>query len=362
MHPDATNQGTADLDSLRPTDAGVGRQVPEPGRSVLEQAFPPLDIPAGPPQRRLTRRGALGRFLGLGAATVAAAALPEPVQAATGLPDWWPADPELATALERLARVVPLARELPGPVTHAGWLHLEADLLEERAGLRPARPWQPAPAPAPMPMPMPDWLADCPEWMRPLLEDLAVGAHRVHPEQIEEARFFTGVPIAGMKEDAVFTRSRAANEAGLAEGRRRIAEAVAARRADPAPPKVTRVADERVATIRFGRLDPNARRRARRWVAQQPVGPQYPVIRLRLGRRSWPDQADADFLDVARPERSHQGDPATDWAQTVFEDFRRAVGRTRGAAYPTIGAWMMLCSHHGVHNDLYVQADGRPLG
>jgi hypothetical protein len=78
-------------------------------------------------------------------------------------------------------------------------------------------------------------------------------------------------------------------------------------------------------------------------------GPEHPIIRLRLGRRSAGSGEGAfDFLDVVRPERyTYTKESADTWAQRVFDQFRAAVGADRGSQQPVIGEASMLCSHHG---------------
>lgn len=210
---------------------------------------------------------------------------------------------------------------------------------------------------------LPEWLANAPEWLTPLLKDVAVAVPSMHPSQQIPAEVILRFVALAMR--GTWTEDSAIQEEERKQRVRVFEEEVAEERRQRAN-RPQQVSDERVAVIRFGSLDRAARRRAQRWIARQPVGPEYPVIRLRTGRRSRPEQADADFLDVARPEISYQNDPAMGWAATVFEDFRWAVGRTRGACYPSIGAYMMLCSHQGTYSDggrtfLHVGADGRAL-
>lgn len=105
----------------------------------------------------VTRRGALGRLLGLGAGAAAAVALPalparaEPVAPPTVevLPDWLTADPELTPGLERLARAM---AAYPGPKDlMVRLLDHQAEFIEHTtATWNDPRP-EPKPAPAPAP-------------------------------------------------------------------------------------------------------------------------------------------------------------------------------------------------------------------
>ena len=86
-------------------DAGVGHPAP-------------ISEPTVGLRSRLTRRGALGRLLGLGAAATAAVALPQTIQAAPlapitpiappvpVLPDWLTAEPWMPELVERFARAL----------------------------------------------------------------------------------------------------------------------------------------------------------------------------------------------------------------------------------------------------------------
>ena len=106
----------------------------------------------------ITRRGALGRLLGLGAGAAAAAALPAlPVRAelaapatAEVLPAWLMADPELARGMERFARA---AAAYPGEKERiCRLLDVQADFIETVT-----RTWNdPKPAPRPAPEPAPE--------------------------------------------------------------------------------------------------------------------------------------------------------------------------------------------------------------
>ena len=101
----------------------------------------------------------------------------------------------------------------------------------------------------------------------------------------------------------------------------------------------TWIASERVVTARLPRLDRNARRRVRRWIAGLPSGPEHPVVHFRAGGRSWPAHAGADFLDVAQAERYHVDE--TPNSRAVW-----AVGEVwRVARLPTPQVYDLLCAH-----------------
>lgn len=250
-----------------------------PGQDVPEQAFP-SSVPV-PPARRLTRRGALGRLLGLG---VAAAALPVAALAAPVAPaPAWLADTETweLPYLERIARAMPAA--------HINQGRLFSEQAEHVTGERFA------------------------EWLALMVERSA------------DPDYFTIVVTSRI---------------GALDDR-------------PAPPRpVTEreavwvaVRDDRIASIRFSKLDRNARRRARAWIARQPVGREHPIIRLRSGRRAW-GLGGFDFLDVAEPLDGDDRPSAYARAGEVFERMYKAIWRDR-TALPPIGAYAFVCSHQG---------------
>jgi hypothetical protein len=113
---------------------------------------------------------------------------------------------------------------------------------------------------------------------------------------------------------------------------------------EPEPPRV--VAQERIVTIRFGKLDRNARRRAYRWIGRHypPSGFDGTHIRYRIGRRG----ADAgwDYLDVAVPAVPADRGWVTphDYAHQVLREMGEAIRRPSDT-WPIIGARQTLCSH-----------------
>lgn len=109
--------------------------------------------------RTITRRGALGRLLALGAGATAAVVAPDVILAAPEapaepvaptLPEWLSSDPELTAAFERLVQTLPL---LPpdGWLARAArdWVFFIAERVEIAAGLREETPAPPRPEPAP---------------------------------------------------------------------------------------------------------------------------------------------------------------------------------------------------------------------
>jgi hypothetical protein len=121
--------------------------------------------------------------------------------------------------------------------------------------------------------------------------------------------------------------------------------------------KWSRVDDERIATVRFMRLDPNERRRARRWIARQPTGDGHPVIRLRLGSRN--------ASSVQRPERRSLWTGELDLAEEVFLTMVPAVW-PQARHVPASVVHDVLCGHHsflltGAGVSMYVSPDGRVM-
>jgi hypothetical protein len=114
------------------------------------------------------------------------------------------------------------------------------------------------------------------------------------------------------------------------------------------------------------RLDPNERRRARRWIARQPTGDGHPVIRLRLGSRNARSvQRDYDYLDVARPERRSLWTGELDLAEEVFLTMVPAVW-PQARHVPASVVHDVLCGHHsflltGAGVSMYVSPDGRVM-
>jgi hypothetical protein len=101
-----------------------------------------------------------------------------------------------------------------------------------------------------------------------------------------------------------------------------------------------------VATVRFGKLDRNAHRRAQCWIARQPIGPEHPILRLRSGR--WREERAYDFLDVATPRRHHdRDDSAYVWAQRMSDRLAEVVGHDAVSGLPGIGFSTVLCAHYG---------------
>jgi len=195
---------------------------------------------------------------------------------------------------------------------------------------------------------LPDWLIGNPE-LAVIFERIA----RAHAVVSEEKRVWSV--------DFLDTYT------GLLEVKAGLRERESQPIAEPepsAPVRATAIDDTRVAVIRFGKLDRNARRRAQRWIARQPRGPEHPIVRLRLGRRfKGSKESDMDFLDVARPEaRPWDGSPYS-WAETIFREMRAAIWTDR-TKLPHIGAYVPLCSHHrgdapGAATTMAAYPDGR---
>jgi hypothetical protein len=136
----------------------------------------------------------------------------------------------------------------------------------------------PAPEPATI-VALPDWLEGRPDWLLANVERYAAALAGLDD------------PNTPAGEDGRTRADRVLTFAGL------VVEILNAPPSPPEPPKARLIHPDRIATVRFGALDRNARRRLRRWLARQPVGPSHPIIRYRVGRyaedRGW------DLLDVA---------------------------------------------------------------
>lgn len=71
----------------------------------------------------------------------------------------------------------------------------------------------------------------------------------------------------------------------------------------PAAPQPVEFPTWRIVTMEFDQVDVNTRRRIRRWLARQPIGPEHPVLRYRRGNVHVGD-GHYDFLDIGVPEGS----------------------------------------------------------
>jgi hypothetical protein len=296
----------------------------------------------------ISRRGAIGRLFGLGAGAVAAAAVPAPVQAAqvaTVLPSWLTADPELASLFERIALAQPTNPRVA--FRDREFLRSYADLLEhwrgDHSSSAPPRPM--------LVEPIPEWLVGQPDWLVASLERLARAIPRAAATRDafkETERYLTGAAYADWLAGAV-ERSADPEWINIVFSYRQGSRG-APMQAAPAPrPKL--VDDARVATARIRRLTANERRRARRWIARQPTGRHFPLIRLRPGRRAGRWAEDVDYIDVARPaEGPMRGCPPFELVAGVVANIGIRVGE------PIMYA--PLCSHQGDARNSMMELDG----
>lgn len=264
-------------------------------------SLPDIVVDAGAGRQvPITRRGALGRLFTLGAGATAALALPSPAQAA------------------------PLAI-------------------------------------APAVTPMPDWLTDGPEWLPAILERMARTLPRVEvliTKDGEPRAEAPSTPEVSAEALAEWCEQQADPSADTSLFLFKL-DHRKARTADR--PRLKTVNDERIVTIRFAKLDRNARRRAYRWINRRPIGPEHPLVRLRLGQWWNEKERGSDFLVVAAPELGalKLGTPA-DWATTLYAELRDAI-RIDSRSPGPCGAHRVLCSHQGSYHGMSLHPDGTPV-